>query len=304
MPRPPARKSTRNQRSGPPFHSWAGKSRGRRTAYAPTSKRNMAKRRQPFVESKTRTSEDVYLKLKDSSTPNGGIPLDTMGLEYIPTDDAYTGLQLSPITFMTQGTEEDDMIGRAIFAKHLKTKIQITWPANTYLNPAELFLVHGFIKLSPNVSQFTDPPVQNYTWDMFREFTRVHLKDYFDEHSDKLRFIPKQNSSLQIKGYKKLRPNIQKQYSLPAQLNTDTTSQDKILGSIPDTFYSFSHPMNRKIHYEKGNNNTSEELFFINSNQWVPFACLYNPDYENNNNGSDSDMIQVRSNTILYYSDS
>lgn len=276
----------------------------KRTAYAPSSKRQMGKRRQPFVESKTRTSEDVYAKLKDSGTPNGGIPIDTMALEYIPVDDAYTGLQLSPLTYMTQGTEEDDMIGRAIFAKYLKTKIQITWPANTYLNPAELFLVHGFIKISPNLTSFTDPTVQSFTWDMFREFTRQRLKDYFDEHSDKLRFIPKQNSAIQIKGYKKLRPNINKQFSLPAQLNPDTTSQDKILGSIPDTYTSFSHTMMRKIHYEKGNNNTLKEFYYINSNQWIPFACLYNPDFANNNNASDADRIQVRTNTILYYSDS
>lgn len=276
---------------------------GKKTAYKPRQKRQLQKKRLPFVESKTRTSEDVYAKLKDSTTPNGGIPLDTMGIEYIPTDDAYTGLQLSPITFMTQGTEEDDMIGRAIFAKYLKTKIQITWPASTFFNPAELFLVHGFIKLSPNATSFTDPPVENYTWDMFREFTRQHLKNYFDEHADKLRFIPKQNSVLKIKGYKKLRPNIQKQFSLPAQLNP-VDSQDLVIGSIPDTYTTFSHSMMRKVHYEKGNNNTTKELYFINMNQWIPFACLYNPDFENNNNGGDDDMIQVRTNTILYYSDS
>lgn len=262
----------------------------------------MQKRRQPFVESKTRTSEDVFAKLDGSSTPNGGIPLDTMGLEYVPLDDAYTGIQLSPVTYMTQGVEEDDMIGRSIYAKYLKTKLQVTWPANAYTNHAELFLVHGFIKLSPNATSYTTPSVQDYTWNHFREFTKENIQDYFNERSDKLRFIPKQNSTLHISGYKKLRPNLQRQYSMPIQLDSD----NKVVGSVPDTFISINHKMMRKLHYEKGNNNTLKEFFFLNMNQWIPFACIYNPDYANNPNGAagDDDLIQIRSNTILYYSDS
>lgn len=274
----------------------------RRKAYYPNNKRRLQKQRQPFVESKTRTSEDVYNKMKDSSTPNGGIPLDTLGTQYIPLDDAYSSIELSPISFMTQGVDEDDMVGRAIFAKHLKTKLQITWPVNSYLNPAELFLVHGFIKLSPNLTSYTDPPIggEGNTWTHYREWISEHVKDYFNERLDKMRFIPKQNSTLHISGYKKLRPNLQKQYSLPIQLD----STDKIVGSVPDTFITFSHKMMRKYHYEKSSNNSTPEMFFINMNQWVPFACIYNPEFDKNPNTGNDDLIKVRSNTILYYSDS
>lgn len=271
-------------------------------AYHPAKKKKFQKKRQPFVESKTRTSEDVFLKLKDSATPNGGIPIDTLGLQYIPLDDAYTGIQLSPLTFMTQGVEEDDMIGRSIYAKYLKTKVQITWPVKQYFHPAELFLVHGFIKLSPNLTSYTTPPIRGTgnTWDAYREWTSENLKDYFNERKDKLRFIPKQNSTIHISGYKKLRPNLQKQYSMPVQLDSD----DKPLGSVPDTFVSINHKMMRKYHYEKANNNTQPELFFINMNQWVPFACLYNPEFASTPTDGDDDLIKVRTNTILYYSDS
>lgn len=276
--------------------------RGR--SYAPKRKKRMMKRRQPFVETKTRTSEDVFMKLDSSSTPAGGIPQNTMVTSHIPKDDSFTMLELSPIDYMTQGLEEDDMVGRSIYAKYLKTKIQISWPQDTYVNPAKLYLVHGFVKLSPNATTFTTPSVTSFTYHNLREFLSNHIRDYFNEREDKLRFIPKQNSPLHISGYRQLRPNIQKQYSMPAQLNPDITDSDKVIGSIPDTHYSFNHRMMRKLHFEKGNNNAPMELYFQNMNAWLPFAVVYTPDFANNPSDDTKNLIGIRYNSILYYSDS
>lgn len=269
--------------------------------YNPAKKKRFMAKRAPFTETKTRTSEEVALKFTGAPTPNGGVPRNTMVKVYIPVDDAFTNIELSPATFMTQGPDESDMNGRNVYAKYLKTKLEFTWPKKHWLVPADIYVVHGFVKLSPNLTPFTTPARGDFTYDKFRDWVAEHIKHYFDSREDRLRFVPKQNSTVAISGYRKIAPNQQKQVSAPPQID----HQDTIVGSIPTTTISINHKMMRKLHYGKGNNNTDPEMFFLNMNQWIPFACVYTPNYADNPYDNDQDnLIGMRSNTIMYYGDS
>jgi len=204
---------------------------------------------------------------------------------------------------MTQGPDEDDMNGRSVYAKYLKTKLEFTWPKEHWLIPADIYVVHGFVKLSPNLTPFTTPAISDFTYDKFRDWIAEHVKHYFDAREDRLRYVPKQNSIISISGYRKVAPNQQKQVAVPPQAVVSGQSTS-IIGSVPTTTISINHRMMRKLHYEKGNNNTDPEMFFLNMNQQIPFACVYTPNYADNPADAQDNLIGLRTNTIMYYSDS
>jgi len=276
---------------------WRSRQLGR---YAPDKKKMFMYKRAPFTETKRRTSEEVAIKFDGAATPNGGTPRNTMVKVYIPVDDAFTNIELSPCTFMTQGPDETDMNGRSVYAKYLTTKIELTWPKVHWRIPADVYIVHGFIKLSPNLTPFTTPSLSDMTYEKFRLWIAEHIKHYFDAREDRLRFIPKQDSTVSISGYRKVAPAQNKQIAVQPMVD----SGDNIIGSVPTTTLSIEHRMMKKLHYEKANNNTDPQLFFLNMNQWIPFACLYTPNYADNPAGAQDNLIGMRSNTIMYYSDS
>ena len=56
------------------------------------------------------------------------------------------------------------------------------------------------------------------TYHNVKEFIIGNLKDYFNEKEDKLRFIPKHNPNLLIKGYNAVKPNRNGALQMPMAL--------------------------------------------------------------------------------------
>lgn len=294
-------------------------------AYKPARKKQMAIRRAPMTEQKTRETSDLV-----SAVPSLAI-LNTLLPQALVNDQAYNSLPLPVLTYMVNGTDEPEMIGRSIFAKYLTMKLEIKFPTGVSnegagnvlasgLQPRELYLIHGFVKTSPNLTSRTDTTPDKFEYHQatgdddtaMNLWLASQIQPYFDDRQDKLLFIPKQNANIKILKYQKIVPNLQRQWDAPLviQSNVEEDEPDKYFtaGSIPLVNRTIKWPMMRKYHYEKGtapDPSTDADFYYPNTNQWIPFACFYNPmfaDYAQTTNLDE--RVNHRSNQILYYTDS
>lgn len=297
----------------------------KRGAYGKKAKKQMAIRRNPMVEQKTRETSDLV-----SAVPSYAL-LNTLNPQALVNDQAYNALPLPALTYMVNGTEEYEMIGRSIFAKYLTMKIEFKFPTGVSnegagnvlsadLQPREIYLVHGFIKTSPNLTSRTDTTPDKFEYhkatgnddQALNLWIASQVQPYLDDRTDKLLFIPKQNANIKILKYQKIVPNLQKQWDAPLviQSNTEEDEPDKYFtaGTVPLVNKTIKWPMMRKFHYEKGtppDPSTDADFYYPNTNQWIPFACIYNPmfaDYAQTTNLDE--RVNHRSNQILYFTDS
>lgn len=286
------------------------------------------------MEQKTRTSEDVFVK-QHAADENQTWVYNTLTQFSITKDDsAYTPLQLTPYTHMSQGLEEDSMVGRSVYAKYMHVKVHFSFPKGEDIPqlPYEVWLIHGWVKRSPNWTSKTTPPVELADFWRFQEWTNQQLEDYFNERVDKLRFIPKRSSNFKILRKQKIVPNLTRQTgAVPGTLST-TLGEAYQTGMVPDVAARCSWNIQRKIHYEKGIRqwNTDEnggttpspggaapapissalpDYFYPNADMWVPFAIIYQPNFANMQGHGQIDQpddkkVLYRANSILYYTDS
>ena len=236
-------------------------------------------RRAPFVETKSRTHEDVLVDFPSLTARNVFTAYNTGHLNMNP--DSFLAMQ--------QGLEENQMVGRSVFAKYLKMKITVRFPQPSFLVngknqiiplvPQRYELIWGFVN-STNWTAATTPSAPNVTLVQVHNHINQRVIDYLNEQKDYLRFIPKKASTLTIIGRRKVFPS--KKY-LQSTTAYDNLGTDTIVGVIPDFNTSVSWPMKRKIHYEKTNdiedNTGASPGFYPNYNR-LPFCVLYNPDYE------------------------
>lgn len=276
----------------------------KRGAYKPQQKKNMMIRRAPFVETKSRTHEDVIADFPALVGRNAFTAYNT------------ALLNMNPDSFlcMKQGLEENQMIGRAVFAKYLKMKISIRFPQPSFVingknqiipdRPQRYYLLWGFVN-STNWTASTSPQANTATLADVHTHINQRLIDYFNDQKDYLRFIPKRASTLTIIGRRKVYPS--KKY-LQVTNSHDNVGADTITGVIPDFNTSVYWPLKKKIHYEKTNNIQDDQNqtfgFYPNYNR-LPFCVLVNPDH------SDLPSVdrilycpQVAWNDALWYSDS
>lgn len=314
MPRttskPPPRKKYRTQRIR----------NAKRFAYG--NKRRMASKNAPLKETKNRTDEEVKSTFNTSLT--GYYAQNPVTPHLWPQEGSKVyPLKMFSLDSMKQGVDEDQMTGRSIFAKYLKMKIQLNFPEsiNVPQDQPDMYIVHGWIKDSPSlngtnvVEGVTNPEqwsLQN-DWDWLRN----QLDPYFNEREDKLRYIPKQNSNLAIVDYHRIKPKVRqgwgRQRTTAVQFG-DPNNTVLSVGTIMDYHRTLKWNMMRKIHYQMGDPNTftgtgSGRLnnFYININQWRPFACLYCPQLGDNITNpalTKENLPKIAYNSILYYTDS
>ncbi len=252
-----------------------------RGAYKPARKKQMMKRRTPFVETKSRTAEDVYLQYPEQNDRTDFQTYDTPHLFLNP--DAFL--------MMTQGLQEDQMIGNSVFSKYINMKIQVRFSQHSFIIneqnkitprfPQNYELVWGIVPVPTKFTNSTDPKANSATTGDIHNHINQRVLDFFNERKDKLRFIPKASSSIRIFGRRKVRPDLRFQSTAPLQ-TTDNVGEDTVVGSIPDYFTEISWKPMRKIHYERTNNldNEGNEGLYPNYTEFMPWCVLVNHDYE------------------------
>lgn len=267
-------------------------------AYNKARKNQMAIRRAPFVETKSRTHEDVYLQVNNPS-----MVIDPTDFNTIPNSNSdgdvqtITSLPILSMLSHSQGLGEDEMIGLSVFGKYLKAKLQFKLPdgANSITHPADVYLVHGFVKAPFGRTSFTNPTAQATDRNDVKGWISRHIKDFFDEREDKLRFIPKQNTNLTILGYRKIKPNRN------ANLGVDAIGNAQ--GTFPMINMSCYWPVKRKIYYTPGTSNQANVQFLYPNTQQLPFMAVYNPTAGQFTAGADY-SLKVAYNDCFWYSDS
>ncbi len=281
-------------------------------AYKPARKKQMMRRRAPFVETKSKTYEDLQAEYPHM--------LDHVAFSTRTTSHRF----MNPEVFLIhqQGLDEHQVIGKSIYARYMNMKIQVRFPQAAFstsginkivpLVPQDYELIWGFVPNPLQATGQTTPTSPDMTLDDINAHINQRVTDYVNNQKDRLRFIPKKASTLRIIGRKKIRPNLNRSSVAPAQTIDSITGADYVVGSIPDVHTQISWPLKRKIHLEHATNLVKDDTkpnnlhpgLFPNYS-WLPFCVFVNWDYDNLPASSETAyMPSVAYNSILYYQDS
>ncbi len=322
---PPYRKTKKRQAAASKIQRAFRSNRGnmkktsRRGAYRPGAKSTFQKRRAPFVETKRRVHGIMTaLNAAQDGTPSANYQDTVSGLS-VPNNDAFTLLNLASYYRASHGFLEHNTIGDSIYSKILKLKLQIRFPegSDMIVNPVRLFLITGWCTAPTSFTNNTTITESAATQtDLFTHITN-QLKEYFDQREDFLRFREKTTSNVQILKWQGLTPNINKTIAAPpAQIDhePDPTKPSVIrtVGAVPFVNKSFTWHTKRKIHLSEGTALATGNDAMLSdiqnlypNNQWLPFALIYNPEFERMRDANNDNVtVTVAYNDIHYYTDS
>ena len=170
--------------------TWVGGRKGTmkkttaRGAYNKGRKNVMMRRRAPFVETKSKTTEDIAQQfgLVDHIVPQS-----------FNTPTAHINPEV--FTVWKQGLGETEHIGQSVFAKYLKRKLVVTFPQpNVTMSsgnpgvipkiPQRYEVIWGFIPAPLNHTGSTTPAAYNTTVSDINGYINERVKDYLDEEKD------------------------------------------------------------------------------------------------------------------------
>lgn len=290
----------------------------KKSAYGKKQKSNFVKKRAPVVETKRKTYEDLRSTgfFVGTADPTIVFP-DRMA--YQTRNEAI--FHMNPMTYFwwSQGLSQAQHIGQAVTVKHLNQKIQVRFPqphmeiAGTPQVipqlPQAYYIYWGWIPAPRNLTGHTSPNANLETVASLDSYVNNRIKDYFDDRKDRLRFIPKKDSTIRITGKKVVRPDLRFQSTVPVELDGYGVGT----GTIPDWFgeISWKIPGNgRKMWLEQsGNMDGGGNLIGMFPNYaWYPWCALVNYNYSETAATHPTNTIHympsVSCNDIVYFTDS
>lgn len=308
------------------YHSKAGGIVSKKGAYKKAQKKNFMRKRAAVVETKRKTREDLRENSFWVGTSVNAPALfeDRMLFKVTNAEIAH----INPQTFYwwSQGLSQPQHIGQNVNVKYLNQKVQVRFPqhsmslagAGTNLKvpniPQKYSLYWGWIPAPRNLTGHTSPPVNTETVTSLDSYVNNRIKDYFNDRKDRLRFIPKKDSTLRITGSKTVRPDLR--YTSTAPLHDDTAAGEKfIAGSIPDWYGEVSWKMpngGKKLWFEQTGNMTGspgEMVGMFPNFSWLPWCALVNWNHSElvASHGATAALNYlpaVSSNDICYFTDS
>lgn len=292
-------------------------------AYNKTRKRNFQLRLNPFTETKRRVhSEVAFQNSGTAGTPSLNYQQPITGLS-IPNNDAFTLLDLASYYRNSHGFEDHNVLGDSLYSKYLKLKAQFRFPAGTDMiaNPVKIYLITGWVTQPAGFTNNTTPTDQGATAVDLRAHISNQLKEYFDHRTDYLKFMEKQTANVKIEKWIRIKPDLNSNIAAnPGQIKwpEDITKPDidpiiRSTGTVPIVNRSFTWKTMRKVHLTQGTSlptNTDApdpdiQNLYPNHNNWLPFACVYNPDYSSMRNAQNEDVeMTIFYNDVHYYTDS
>lgn len=257
----------------------------RRGAYRKQNKKNFMMRRAPFVETKSKTREDLVVQF----------PGLTDVLAFRTSNTPHVHLNPDTFTMWSRGMEENQVIGNSCYAKYLKMKIGIRFPQPAFssggytkiipMTPQNYELIWGWVPNELGYTGQTTPQADQATIQDINNHINLRVTDYVNEQKDKLRFIPKAASTLRIVGRRKIRPDMRFHSTAPPETTDASVGSDYAVGTIPDVFTSISWRMGKKLHLQPSeqlhNYGGAQEGLYPNFGTWLPFAVFVNWDYDN-----------------------
>lgn len=253
----------------------------RRRAYNKKNKKAMMNRRAPFVETKSKTHEDLVVQFPGITDRTNWSTYNTELVHINP----------ETFTMWARGMEENEVIGNSCFVKYLKMKIGVRFaqPAFTTgvynklvpMFPQNYELIWGWIPNELGYTGQTTPTADTASITEINQHINRRVTDYFNEQKDKLRFIPKTASTIRIVGRRKVRPDLRHSASAPVTTTDSTVGSDYAVGTIPDFRTSISWKMGKKLHLQPTSKMFgSTQGLYPNFGTWLPFAVFVNWDYD------------------------
>ena len=178
-----------------------------------------------------------------------------------------------------QGITEKDMLGTTLTAKYLTAKVNFRFPQIIQTVNPKYYLIHGWVKVPMNLTEFTTPKRSELTRTAFTQHIADHINRDFDNDGDDefLQFKQATNKDYVVLGKRLIRPN---QNKLQVQTQIVSGQQTDVLGRLPEQHIVLKWPMNnRKIKYVRGVDSTlsGSAPFFYDNKGWLPFLIYYCP---------------------------
>lgn len=283
----------------------------KRGAYKRNRVKTMVNRRNPMVENKKRELANIVIgtEIQDPTVFNPLMSgetgaVDSTGIfSILPLTNYTTQFQVG----MRNDVDSSDRIsGSNVFGKYLNAKGICRFPVGSNIPqfPQNLELIWGWCP-AYNRTTNTAPAIGNVTPADITIHIIAQVAEFINAQSDQLRYIQKRDQHIQILGRKKIRPNLNQQYSAPAASGAVYPS-----GVAPDVKWSVNWPLMKKIHYDYGGtiSNTgatyTERCFNLNDDR-LPFLCFYQPDTGTLLSQTNSDYFpHVAYNSCFYFTDS
>jgi len=282
-------------------------------AYKKSKVKAMAIRRNPMVENKKRELANITIgtEIQDPTVFNPLMPgqvgaVDSTGIfSILPLTNYTTQFQVG----MRNNVDSSDrMNGTNLFGKYLNAKGIVRFPEGNNIQslPQNLELIWGWCP-AINATVNTSPAVGNITPANITIHIVQQVSEFLNAQSDQLRYVAKREQHIQILGRKRIRPNLNKQYTAPAASGTATNS-----GVVPDVNWSVNWPVMKKLHYDYGGvlsnypaePTISERCFNLNDDR-LPFLCFYQPDANTVSDQTDADEFpHIAYNSMFYFTDS
>lgn len=194
------------------------------------------------------------------------------------------------------------------------------WPAGTNMivNPVKVYLICGWVTQPSGFTNNTSPTDQGATAVNLREHISDQVKEYFDSRSDYLKFAEKQTANVKIEKWISIKPDLNAAIAAqPGQIDVETDPTKpaviRTTGAVPIVNRSYTWKTMRKVHLTHGTSlatgnaapNPDTQNLYPNHNNWLPFACIYNPDFASMRNANNDDVeMTIFYNDIHYYTDS
>lgn len=304
----------------------AMKKTSKKGAYAKSKVKNLAIRRNPMVEQKTRVLSQIWQMNGHDADPLTGLINPINGGDGWPLMAGVAGspvyssgvFNLLPLhNYTTQfqsgrlNTDNSDrMQGTNLFAKYLNVKGKIIWPVGNDISrlPQSLQMVWGWT--CP--SNYTSTTVPNVSA-LLPQNTTAHIVEqigeYLNAKVDEFEFQPKRNNNIQILGKRWIRPKQGEQYTAPVGHLASTLGTDRVEGVVPSTKFNISFKIFKKIHYDAGGlisyvGTTDQDQAYQLNDHRIPFVCFFQPDEQTLGVPDADKRPNVAYNSILYFSDS
>lgn len=315
-------------------HSFARRSNRRRQTRSRENKVNRSRRRgrketkaKNRAEVKVRIQQDIALRRMDPGlsanfqhiNSGGQVNLwpNTILPRHLTSAGAFDSLVLQPFWNMNQGFGNDEMIGDTINSKKIKMKFRIDWPqaGDIIAAPVKLYLVHGWVTAPYAASNSTVPSRDDVRPNTLHTHVQQQVQEYFDSKRDVLDFTERSTSNIKILGYQKMEP---KGTQIISQIGQDAQypQVNRAFGAPTYLTKVATWNVGRRIVYSEGGSgelcrdeqtDTVENLperYLTNwypNNQWLPFACVYNPDFDSMEDAQGSSARPNISYNVAHY---
>lgn len=220
---------------------------------------------------------------------------------------------LPPHSFLSyqQGLGEQYIIGQSIYSKYYSMKIRFDFPtdANAIKNNYKIQLIHGWMT-SPFANDNTFVPLkESVTRDQLHDVIEARLSPNWNSATDELLFRDKEKRIYQVEGKQWVEPDLRHQIGIPNRYIEHSVSPSWIIqGGLPSVTKKLQWKPMRKLKLEYSNDPDPEtgapvNPFFYPNQSWIPFVCIYTPDFLHAGSGS-ANQVKVQYSDCHWFTDS